>query len=647
MTTIILLTVICSLSTSNYGTFVASLCPRKEIACNFRQKGDHGTEAEAKPLKGDVVPKQTLFQPKAIDQMIGKNLPSLRKPGVLTVRPGYEITGDQLTGKQAIVATVHTKKSKSDLSKAELLPDKIGKYPVDVREASAYQRLRATDPASAAVAMTYARGEDREPVWPNEREMPSGKPISAANSDISKRFKASTKTQPAAHKALVAAGKKQVPGGYNPQGVPPLARTEVQGATITAVVSPDAGFENLSDFLSGTKNSLIIGMYDFTSGPILQDFLSDLTGSKTLQMVLDSPAPNATRNQTDWQTVQQLNTALKGRAKIARALVRTDKFASQWLFPSAYHIKVIVRDENALWLSSGNLNNSNEPDLSNPPSTEDRDWHLIIEDQGLAQLFASYLNYDFKIAAQHQAPNPVEIEKAIEDAEEKKAENMNPPPSKPSPPLSNPVAAKTFKNVNTFITPLLTPDTLDNGQKQYLANILNLINNAEESIYIQLQYIESSDGSGNYYEQLLQAIANKVAKGLDVKLIESRQYGLKWAEKMKAAGVDLTANIGLQYDVHNKGFVIDSKTVVVSSQNFSPAGVHDNRDAGLIIENASIAGYYEAVFLSDWKTKTKLASVVSPANAGKTGKGGKAAGAAAKRAKEKKPSTTKRPPKKP
>jgi len=40
--------------------------------------------------------------------------------------------------------------------------------------------------------------------------------------------------------------------------------------------------------------------------------------------------------------------------------------------------------------------------------------------------------------------------------------------------------------------------------------------------------------------------------------------------------------------------------VVVSSQNFSPAGVHDNRDAGVIIERSGIAQYFEPLFLSDW-----------------------------------------------
>jgi phosphatidylserine/phosphatidylglycerophosphate/cardiolipin synthase-like enzyme len=551
-----------------------------------------------------VAPKNR-FQSSAIDHVILKNLGKLRKTDVLTVRPGFEIAGDQLTGKQAIVATVHTKQKKSVLSKSETLPDKIGKYPVDVREASAYQRLRAHDPASAAVAMTYSRPEDHEPTWPNEREMPSGKLLTSPSSETSKKFVRSRKTQPAAHKALAAATKKpQVKGGYSPKGLPALTRTPVNNATITAVVSPDSGFNALSSFLSATQKSLVVGMYDFTSGPILQNFLSALTGSKTLQMVLDSPAPNPTRNQTDWQTVQQLNSSLKSRSKVARALVRSDKFAAEWLFPFAYHIKVIVRDGDTVWLSSGNLNPSNEPDLSHPPTTEDRDWHVIIADAGLAKIFSAYLNYDFTEAAAYQAADPVAIEKAIEDAEEKKGENMNPPPVKPHAPVKNPVAAKVFPNLNTFITPLLTPDSLPNGKKQYLTNIMDLINGAAKSIYIQLQYIESSPGKGTYYDQLLQALADKVAAGVDVKLIESRQYGLKWTEKMKAVGVDLTSNIGVQYDVHNKGFVIDSKTVVVSSQNFSPAGVHDNRDAGVIIENPDIAKYFESVFTADFQTKT-------------------------------------------
>ena len=566
--------------------------------------------------------RRNVYSLKDVDRTIQQNLQKLRKPGVLTVRPGYEIAGDQLTGKQAIVATVHTKRERSALSRQDILPDKIGRFPVDVREASAYQRLHSSEPAAAALTAAYGRPEDKEPEWPNEREMPSGKPLASRTSDTQKAFDRSKKTQPIAHRALAARqAKDQLP--YRPPATcPPLDPVQVT-ATITAHVSPDAGFATLTKFLAQTRESLTVGMYDFTSGPILNDFLTDLDGTKILQMVLDNPAPNPTRDQLDGVTVEELDAKFGARARIARALARSDKFASEWIFPSAYHIKVIVRDGKSFWLSSGNLNNSNQPDPSRPPHTEDRDWHVIIANEELAKTFAAYLNYDFEIASQHQVGNPGVIENAIEDAQMKKSAFSNPPPSRPPRAAAKPVPAKTFKNVKLTITPLMTPDTLPSGQPQYLDTIVKLIKSAQKSIYIQLQYIEASKGDGSAYEELLLAIADQVAAGLDVKLIESRQYGLKWVEKMKLAGVDLTTNIGLQYDVHNKGFIIDSQTAVVSSQNFSPEGVQSNRDAGVIIENAHVAQYFESVFLSDWKTRT-IPAVSAAAKAPAAKRSGKA-----------------------
>ncbi|HEY1428877.1 MAG TPA: phospholipase D-like domain-containing protein, partial [Candidatus Tumulicola sp.] len=50
----------------------------------------------------------------------------------------------------------------------------------------------------------------------------------------------------------------------------------------------------------------------------------------------------------------------------------------------------------------------------------------------------------------------------------------------------------------------------------------------------------------------------------------------------------------------NKGIIVDSSAVLVSSQNWSAAGCLRNRDAGLILHNAEIAQYFEAIFLDDW-----------------------------------------------
>src|ERR1700730_6521778 len=70
-------------------------------------------------------------------------------------------------------------------------------------------------------------------------------------------------------------------------------------------------------------------------------------------------------------------------------------------------------------------------------------------------------------------------------------------------------------------------------------------------------------------------------------------------EALQAAGVNLD-NVKIQNRVHNKGFVFDHKKVVVSSMNWSGQGVLENRDAGVLIENANAARYFEAIFLDDW-----------------------------------------------
>src|SRR5580704_8139604 len=538
-----------------------------------------------------------------IDGTITRNIPRLAKGGVLTVRPGFEITGHQLTGQRAIVATVHTKMPLAELAPSDKLPDRIDGVPVDVREARPYHRLRAADPLAAELSQRYSRLEDAEPEWPLEREVPSGKLISSPASDTQTRLAAQAKQQPTAAKALAAHQQVLTLPYAPPAGCPPLVQLPVT-ANVTVAASPDAGLATLKAFLVGTKTSLVVGMYDFTSAEILAAFTQNLAAPKTLQLVLDDPAPNPTRDQVDSVTVADLKQALGARANTAWALTRPDHFAAKWSFPYAYHIKVIVRDHSAVWLSSGNLNRSNEPNLSNPPSAEDRDWHVIIEDAKLAQTFAAYLDFDYRTAAANQASSQQATTnasaRAIEDAHAKREQQANPPPVAPVATAARKpagghkaagtlVAAKTFNNLSLKVTPMLTPDRLPGGQQgQYLTNVMSLINGAQSSIHIELQYIEASTGDGSVYDKLLQALANKIAAGKQVQLIVSANYAEKWGEKMKAAGVDLTANIHTYPDVHNKGFVVDGKTVIVSSQNFSPAGIDQNRDAGMILESPEL-----------------------------------------------------------
>jgi phosphatidylserine/phosphatidylglycerophosphate/cardiolipin synthase-like enzyme len=336
-------------------------------------------------------------------------------------------------------------------------------------------------------------------------------------------------------------------------------------------------------------------MYDFTSAHILQTLQASLTAKKHLNLVLDHPAADRTLDQSDAETHDALAASLGSRLQFAWALEDRDPEAAAWIYPSAYHIKVAVRDGTAFWLSSGNWNNSNQPDIDpvNDPAgaqstlkSSDRDWHVIVEHPALAALFEKYLRNDLTVASQHQAPAAVT---ASIDALSTLATPELPAASRVPQQF---FAPKTI-TARMKIQPVLTPDN-------YANVILALINSATRTLYIQIPYITPSDKpEGVVLAGLIEAIAKKVRASLDVRLILSGFAKAGALEQLQAAGIDGNL-IRIQNNLHNKGIVVDSSVVAVGSQNWSPPGVTTNRDASLVIFNAEAARYWESIFLHDW-----------------------------------------------
>jgi phosphatidylserine/phosphatidylglycerophosphate/cardiolipin synthase-like enzyme len=122
---------------------------------------------------------------------------------------------------------------------------------------------------------------------------------------------------------------------------------------------------------------------------------------------------------------------------------------------------------------------------------------------------------------------------------------------------------------------------------------------------MQTQYVHPSDKPADKdFMLLVTALSDAHKKGLDVRLITSEFESTgQWIEKLKE--FDLDQVLRIQQGVHNKGIVVDTKTVMVSSQNWSADGCLRNRDAGLIIEQADIAAYFEKIFLDDWVNRAK------------------------------------------
>jgi phosphatidylserine/phosphatidylglycerophosphate/cardiolipin synthase-like enzyme len=499
--------------------------------------------------------------------IIQKNLKVFDEPGVVLVRPGFCSKDGWPTKTPGII--VATSKSGSPPK----LPKTVDGVPVEVRKATRLEQLNHDDPEGFS-KMADHRQELRSSSALPEFSPSTGGPLPPVSATVLASHAAKAEIQYTA-----------------PNGVA-LTPINAQFA-MTCHVSPDAGWRELQSFIKGTKKRLAVSMYDFTSKHILDLFRAQLA-TKEVQITLDDPPKNPTANQPDPETIKELKAGIPNFGS-SWALVRSSPEATKWIYPAAYHIKVMVRDSATVWLSSGNLNNSNQPEIdpTGAPSAgdqstakiSDRDWHIIVDSPALAKVFEAYLNHDFQVATQNAANV-----------------NLQVPPSD-VPKVGKPAggsftfAAPLSLNEAATITPMLTPDPEDYSKK-----MLALINGATTSLYIQLQYITPSDKpEGATLTQLIDAVAAKINAGKDVRIILSEfQTQKNGLDALQAAGVDLS-KVKIQNNVHNKGFVIDHKTVVISSMNWSSEGVLSNRDAGVIVENQKAAKYYESVFLDDWE----------------------------------------------
>jgi hypothetical protein len=527
-----------------------------------------------------------------IAEIIEKNLSTLNKQGVISARPGYKAVGGWLTKKPAIVVTVAMKAVSP--SETMMLPVKLGGFPVDVREASAIEKLRAQSPQRYSELSTTGAHEATLPQFEGERDVSSG------NAFDDQQVTTALEVRKAKPRVDYTA-----PDGF-------ALTTIKEPMAILCHASPDDGWPELKKFLSQVQATLTVGIYDFTSAHILQSLTGALSSGRSLNLVLDHPPKNPTADQTDEETVSSLDKSLGDRFASVWALVRSSSKAPKWIYPSAYHIKVAVRDSSVFWLSSGNWNNSNQPDinpLQDPQGAapvainSDRDWHVIVEHKGLAKTYEAYLKHDFEVASQvEQAGTPSFESSAASLAEmvQSTGEDLGQlsvaatmtgkAPQQYFPPLRIP--AKGTRKIE--VQPVLTPDN-------YRELVLPLIQNAQRTFYMQTQYIHPSDNSADQdLADLITAVVELQRRGVDVRIILSQwQREGGWLDKLQTVGVDLNS-VKIQNGVHNKGIVVDSQVVMLGSQNWSGEGVHTNRDASLIIRDEEAAQYYERIFQHDW-----------------------------------------------
>ena len=476
---------------------------------------------------------------------------------VLGVRLGYVFKDGWITDERAIVVTVRQKHSLAELSEARIpaLPETFQGLPVEVTNPT-IEDLVAMARGPAVATEAFSTGS----VMPEEITYvaPGGVPLNQVTANM----------------------------------------------RVIAHVSPDSGWPVLKKFLSGTRRKLTIGMYDF-GGPHIVDAVEQACSNDTfreLKLVMQrgESVGEGTKvdDLRDDEVVERFSDALGN--KFANAWVKIGR-VNGWV-ASSYHIKVAVRDGSAFWLSSGNLQSSNQPNatpLKDNPQTRkwldkyNRDWHAVLEHAPLAKVFETYLLNDFN----NNLDGGGEESLALPDL-------LVPAVFLVPSPLE---AAAVFKYFQPFddnrsftVMPLLTPDN-------YHEKVLDLVNSATSELLIQNQSFNAPKASHTQLKELLDAVLAKQRGGVDVKIIFRVLFpanARENLEKLKEFGFDEDF-IKVQKNCHTKGIVVDRKRVMLGSQNWSNDGVSLNRDASLIFEDVPLAEYFATIFDHDWNNLAK------------------------------------------
>ncbi len=371
-------------------------------------------------------------------------------------------------------------------------------------------------------------------------------------------------------------------------------------APVLCHVGPDTGWVVLRDFLALTRAELTGAMYDFNADYIATTLIDAAdTHHFPIRLALDDSTDAASELPIQERLRDRLHDAYDATTIVCRSGAR---------FPTAYHEKVAVRDHTAFWLSSGNWTRTSQPridPIGDPASAGglyskgNREWHLVVDDAALADVFERYIEHD-RAQARLDAEEAGFARMALPDlfvpleallAEAETAAEAAPVPVAPAP---LPAGGATYR-----VRALLSPDN-------YARRVRELVESAAERLYLQYSYINwSSKPRDERFREVLDLLAERSWRDeFDLRIIVNSRDAAQKVRVLAENGFNEQV-FRAQSRVHNKGIVADGRRVLVSSQNWSGDGFLRNRDAGVIVEQPEVAAYYERVFLDDWERRAR------------------------------------------
>jgi phosphatidylserine/phosphatidylglycerophosphate/cardiolipin synthase-like enzyme len=254
------------------------------------------------------------------------------------------------------------------------------------------------------------------------------------------------------------------------------------------------------------------------------------------------------------------------------------------------HQKFLVIDKKTVIVESANWAKSSVPQITQVGGFRkaNREWLVRIDSPKVAEWFAGLFEADWNIPESVSAAVTTPAVGALPDVAVAAA-------------VTRPAKIFDFQALadpQAKLLPVVSPDN-------YLKQVKSLLKGAKKSIYLQQQYVLAGKGVKDLVAILAQKRADNPA--FDIRVVSSAAFPKNWqGTKLTLQSAGLLGTLrAINPDsfghCHNKGVLVDGKSVVVSSTNWSENSITRAREAGVLIHSAKIAKYYEEVFLLDWK----------------------------------------------
>ncbi len=365
--------------------------------------------------------------------------------------------------------------------------------------------------------------------------------------------------------------------------------------SIIAYCSPDSTFAVTRELFDTAKKSILIGIYDFSAPHMREILLAALARGVKVTLMLDIDS----KSERDFFD----DLVLMGMTGVAAPSCANKSIS---VFSSS-HEKVIIIDSEWCLVQSGNYSSNSIPlnviDGGAPGvfKTGNRDTGLAFKSKALASVFAKVLKADMALVpatAQMLGHVPAEEPFLVEAAPRTRPATLFP--------------SKTFTvRTELEVLPVLSPDN-------YMDVMPSLLSAARKSILIEQQYIRANQP---LIRQLLEAMKLALERNpaLDIRIVLGKLFQAADVPK-EQANLDILKNdFGLKIGrniryvntdqlvhCHNKMIIVDGKSVLISSQNWSDSAVFKNREAGVWLKHAGISSYFTEIFETDWKAGFRM-----------------------------------------